>query len=154
MQTEPTSKITNEQKNQALVPEKKSFGSDTYTKIGPWFWFPIPKPGFGCIIYTATAATKVCLIKPCSGIFLTTMLNSGRKNHFSFKMLLEFPNLNCSTKFSGSCSIHFRGVISVVLLCRHTAVLMEKNRSFEKYFFFWSIQKGLDVLFLLINMSC
>ena len=26
---------------------KKSFGSDTDTQIGPWFWFPIPKPGFG-----------------------------------------------------------------------------------------------------------
>ena len=24
---------------------KKNFGSDT--EIGPWFWFPIPKPGFG-----------------------------------------------------------------------------------------------------------
>ena len=26
---------------------KKNFGFDTDTKIGPWFWFPIPKPGFG-----------------------------------------------------------------------------------------------------------
>ena len=28
------------------VSEKK-IGSDTDTEIGPWFWFPIPKPGFG-----------------------------------------------------------------------------------------------------------
>ena len=26
---------------------KKKFGSDTNTKIGSWFRFPIPKPGFG-----------------------------------------------------------------------------------------------------------
>ena len=26
---------------------KKKNGSNTDTKIGPWFWFPIPKPGFG-----------------------------------------------------------------------------------------------------------
>ena len=26
---------------------KKSFCSDTDSEIGPWFWFPIPKPGFG-----------------------------------------------------------------------------------------------------------
>ena len=26
---------------------KKSFGSNTNTKIGPWFRFPIPKHGFG-----------------------------------------------------------------------------------------------------------
>ena len=26
---------------------KKSFGSDTDTKIGSWFRFSIPKPGFG-----------------------------------------------------------------------------------------------------------
>jgi hypothetical protein len=26
---------------------KKNFGSDTNTEIGPWFRFPIPKPGFG-----------------------------------------------------------------------------------------------------------
>ena len=26
---------------------KKEFGFDIDTKIGPWFWFPIPKPGFG-----------------------------------------------------------------------------------------------------------
>ena len=75
------------------------------------------------------------------------MLNSSRKNHFSYKMLLEFPNLNSSTKFAVSCSIHFSDVISGVLLCRYTAVPMRKNHSFEKHFFFWSIQKGLYVLF-------
>ena len=26
---------------------KKEFGSDTDTEIGPWFRFPIRKPGFG-----------------------------------------------------------------------------------------------------------
>ena len=36
------------------IKEKKSFGfgiksfsSDTNNQIGPWFRFPIPKPGFG-----------------------------------------------------------------------------------------------------------
>ena len=29
---------------------KKSFGSDTDTQIGPWFWFMIPKPGLGCTL--------------------------------------------------------------------------------------------------------
>ena len=26
---------------------KNKFGSETDTKIGPWFQFPIPKPNFG-----------------------------------------------------------------------------------------------------------
>ena len=26
---------------------KKNFCPDSDTKIEPWFWFPIPKPGFG-----------------------------------------------------------------------------------------------------------
>ena len=30
----------------------KNFGSNTNTKIGPWFWFPIPKPGFGRTLQT------------------------------------------------------------------------------------------------------
>ena len=29
---------------------KKSFGSNTDTEIGPWFRFPILKPGFGCTL--------------------------------------------------------------------------------------------------------
>ena len=33
---------------------KKDFGSNTYTEIGPWFWFPIPKPGFGCTLVVNT----------------------------------------------------------------------------------------------------
>ena len=34
----------------SFVSESFEFGtksSDTDTIIGPWFWFPIPKPGFG-----------------------------------------------------------------------------------------------------------
>ena len=26
---------------------KKELSFDIDTEIGPWFWFPIPKPGFG-----------------------------------------------------------------------------------------------------------
>ena len=26
---------------------KKEFGFDIDTKIGPWFWFPLSKPGLG-----------------------------------------------------------------------------------------------------------
>ena len=29
-----------------LVSGEKKFDADT--KIGLWFWFPIPKPGFNC----------------------------------------------------------------------------------------------------------
>ena len=29
---------------------KKSFGSNTNIEIDSWFWFPIPKPGFGCTL--------------------------------------------------------------------------------------------------------
>ena len=86
--------------------------------------------------------------KSCCGLFQTTMLNSSCKNHFSYKMLLEFPNLNSSTKFAFSCSIHFQ-MLYQVFCCAgmYTAVLISQNRSFEKHFFFWSIQKGLYVLF-------
>ena len=46
---------------QALLKlfEKKRFvseiflGSDTDTEIGPWFWFPIPKPGFGRTLFSS-----------------------------------------------------------------------------------------------------
>ena len=34
------------EKKKVSVSEKK-IGSDTDTKIGPWFRFPIPEPGFG-----------------------------------------------------------------------------------------------------------
>ena len=34
---------------------KKSFGSDTDTEIGPWFRFPISKPGFGRTLVHADA---------------------------------------------------------------------------------------------------
>jgi hypothetical protein len=33
--------------------KKNFFGSDTDTEIGPWFRFPIPKPGFGCTLIHA-----------------------------------------------------------------------------------------------------
>jgi hypothetical protein len=32
----------------------KKIGSDTNTDIGPWFWFPIPNPGFGCTLALGT----------------------------------------------------------------------------------------------------
>ena len=38
------------EKRKVSVSEKKSFGSDTDTEIGPWIWFPILKPGFGCTL--------------------------------------------------------------------------------------------------------
>ena len=37
-------------KREVSVSEKKKNGSDTDTEIGPWFRFPIPKPGFGCTL--------------------------------------------------------------------------------------------------------
>ena len=33
--------------NKEVSVSEKSFGSDTDTEMGPWFWFLIPKPGFG-----------------------------------------------------------------------------------------------------------
>ena len=42
-------------KNIVLVLEKKSFGSDTDTEIGPWFRFLISKPGFGRTLVHADA---------------------------------------------------------------------------------------------------
>ena len=29
---------------------ERNFCPDSDTKIEPWFWFPIPKPGFGCTL--------------------------------------------------------------------------------------------------------
>ena len=37
-------------KKKSLGFGKKSLGSNADTEIGPWFWFPIPKPGFGCTL--------------------------------------------------------------------------------------------------------
>ena len=37
-------------KKKSLSFGKKFFDSDTDTEIGPWFQFPIPKPGFGCTL--------------------------------------------------------------------------------------------------------
>ena len=34
---------------------KKNFGSKTDTEIGPWFWFPILKLGFGCTLHRTIA---------------------------------------------------------------------------------------------------
>ena len=39
---------------------EKRFGSDT--EIGPWFRFPIPKPGFGCkltLVYKTVSAPDI-----------------------------------------------------------------------------------------------
>ena len=37
---------------------KKNFGSDTDTETGPWFRFPIPKPGFGRTLLLNMIETK------------------------------------------------------------------------------------------------
>ena len=38
-----------------LLEKKKTvwekISSNTNTETGPWFWHPIPKPGFGCTLY-------------------------------------------------------------------------------------------------------
>ena len=43
--SKPISPKTNKKKE--IQFRKKKIGSDTDTEIGPWVWFPIPKPGFG-----------------------------------------------------------------------------------------------------------
>ena len=40
-------KYEKKMKKKSFSFRKKKFDSDTDTKIGPWFRFPIPKPGFG-----------------------------------------------------------------------------------------------------------
>ena len=42
------SKICSKTEEKKFRFGKKRFGS--YSKIGPWFRFPIPKPGFGCTL--------------------------------------------------------------------------------------------------------
>ena len=49
---------------------KKSFGSDTDTEIGPWFWLPIPKLGFGRTLLDAAAADAPSNKNNCSEYYL------------------------------------------------------------------------------------
>ena len=39
--------LKNFEKKKEFWFRKKNLGFDTDTEIGPWFWFSIPKPGFG-----------------------------------------------------------------------------------------------------------
>ena len=52
-------------KSEVSVSEKKNFGSDTNTESGPWFRFPIPKPGFG-----RTLVVHIIKTQPFSRIFI------------------------------------------------------------------------------------
>ena len=45
---------------------KKSFGSNTNTKIGPWFRFPIPKPGFSRILGHVCMHVGITLLLVCA----------------------------------------------------------------------------------------
>ena len=45
-----------------LLKTGESFGSDTDTKIGPWFWFLIPKPGFGRTLASANQDQRILTI--------------------------------------------------------------------------------------------
>ena len=54
--------------------EIKIFGSNTDTEIGPWFWFPIPKPSFG---HTLTAARSYIASVSWKNTYL--LLNYGAK---------------------------------------------------------------------------
>jgi hypothetical protein len=46
-------------KKKVAISEKTFFGSDT--KIGPWFQFPIPKPGF-VVHYEMSFVDRSCSI--------------------------------------------------------------------------------------------
>ena len=50
-------KVGKNEKNLEL--EKKNFGFDTNTKIGPWFQFPIPKPGLGSTLVWILDSFKI-----------------------------------------------------------------------------------------------
>ena len=52
------------------VSEKKSFGSDTDTEIGPWFRFPIPKPSFA---HTLISAMHTMHIQAGTELYLRKM---------------------------------------------------------------------------------
>ena len=48
--------------NQQSFDFGKKISSDTKTEIGPWFRFPIPKPGFGfTLTHGQNADVKLCL---------------------------------------------------------------------------------------------
>ena len=38
----------------------KKLGSDTDNEIGPWFWFPISKPGFGRTLMKLAVLSVIC----------------------------------------------------------------------------------------------
>ena len=61
--------------------EKKSFcfGSHTNTKIGPWFRFPIPKPGFGRTLPLKNYLDKLAgLLRPAS---VRILVDAIRQRH-------------------------------------------------------------------------
>ena len=50
--------------------QKKKIGSETDTKIGPWFRFPIPKPGFA---HTLISAMHTMHIQAGTELYLRKM---------------------------------------------------------------------------------
>ena len=50
---ETSEKFENNLKNKSFGFSKKKISSNTNTEIKPWFWFPLPKPGF-CHTYIYT----------------------------------------------------------------------------------------------------
>ena len=63
------------------VSEKK-FPFDTDTKTGPWFRFPIPKPGFCCTLAAGATylAGKLLNYSLCVGVYYQRVVYSMSKN--------------------------------------------------------------------------
>ena len=57
---------------------KKNFGSETDTEIGPWFWFPIPKPNFGLPLSTSEVMLncRIACIFACKVVMDEHMIDS------------------------------------------------------------------------------
>ena len=77
---------------------EKKIGSNTDTEIGPWFRFPIPKPGFGCTLYqkerTKSHPLIVVTLSQWGGIIFVCSYTNSLVNYIL--------SLNLS-KISGTC---------------------------------------------------
>ena len=76
----------------------KKIISDTDTEIGPWFWFRIPKPGFGCTLVQRLAIQE-------SSTPLTYYVFSFLLSILSIDILALQPRLNLHDNCQ--CTIHF-----------------------------------------------
>ena len=56
--------------------EKKSFGSHTDTKIGPWLWFPTPKPDFGRTLVSSNKLTFTLLVRELDLLVIVETIKS------------------------------------------------------------------------------